>query len=892
MKKRLSKLALLTVAAAFIVAGFPACSDDDEDGEPPAQASATFALAEADETAIELTETSPTEVNATLTVTNGAFSDAVKALEVNASLADYLTVSAGEKVTAVAKLAEKVTGNVMKVTLTVTAETDAEDGEITATIKAPALTTGKELAATGAISYTVTPLPATAPQAELQGDTVEVTKGKTESTAATITLTKGAFSDAVKALELNASLADYLTVSADGKVTAVASLAEKVTGNTMKITLAVTAAEDAAVGDCSISVTIKADALADYDQAIAANGAVPCTVKAAAGTEVPDDPPAEEKDPTATLAGAAITVTAGGEAVTATATVTLTNGTFAATITKENFAATAGDNVSVTVTGAARTSDTVATLTLSVTAAEGATAGDGTISVTVNAGAVKDYDNAVKATGTVTYTVKEKVVEPPETVYTLTEASATISLGRKNVGTIGKNPNAGGKAYLSAATDNWNSSATVGDFTDEFYNLSGNSRSLTLTVKNVAGFKLYVKSSNADRTFTVKIGDNDTVTITHPGKQTIDGTQTDVIPFIFNTGTTEEVAIVIGGGSSSVYPAYVVLYDTPQDIPVERVEITDAPTEAVLLAKGTVQLGATVSPDRATDKHLTWTSGDDNIATVDGTGLVTLKAAGTVTVKAEAASGANAEAEIVIQAASVAVSGIAVADSDGATSGTMKVGKTRTLTATVSPDDASNKAVVWSSSDNAVATVKDGVVTAVAAGTATIKAAADADSSVFADYTLTVEASTEVKVWLGSGTADKNCLNGKLSSVNEKFKTHSDVTISDLATNDFVGSVKLHVCKLDSNGPNLYTKGKEATDTTNKESVDIDNDYIEFEVKKECTVSFTSVGNPASLKDADGKEIETQSAIGEFTKQLSAGTYRIYGTAPGGACKIKYITFE
>ena len=73
------------------------------------------------------------------------------------------------------------------------------------------------------------------------------------------------------------------------------------------------------------------------------------------------------------------------------------------------------------------------------------------------------------------------------------------------------------------------------------------------------------------------------------------------------------------------------------------------------------------------------------------------------------------------------------------TSGTLTEGDTVTLTATVSPDNASNKSVTWETSNSTVATVADGVVTALRAGTATITAKT-ADGNFSATYALTVEA--------------------------------------------------------------------------------------------------------------------------------------------------------
>ncbi|MBD5446678.1 MAG: hypothetical protein HDR32_02785 [Treponema sp.] len=157
MKKRLSKLALLAVAAAFVLVGFPACGDDDDGGEPPAEASATFAGVEIPEGGLALTAGTPQDVTATLTVANSAFSDAVKALEVDADISEYITLTAGEKVSiADVKVAETANNTTMKITFTVAAEDGAESGTITATLKAAALKDyDKAVAASGSIAYTV-----------------------------------------------------------------------------------------------------------------------------------------------------------------------------------------------------------------------------------------------------------------------------------------------------------------------------------------------------------------------------------------------------------------------------------------------------------------------------------------------------------------------------------------------------------------------------------------------------------------------------------------------------------------------------------------------------------------------------------------------------------------
>lgn len=106
------------------------------------------------------------------------------------------------------------------------------------------------------------------------------------------------------------------------------------------------------------------------------------------------------------------------------------------------------------------------------------------------------------------------------------------------------------------------------------------------------------------------------------------------------------------------------------------------------------------------------------------------------------------------------------------------VGSSSTLTATVAPENATNKAVTWSTSDEAVATVADGVVTAVAEGTATITATTvDGGFTASCAVTVTAAATAEgytVSMKDSSVTAAK----GGAASVNVMVSGHSDEEIT------------------------------------------------------------------------------------------------------------------
>ena len=156
-------------------------------------------------------------------------------------------------------------------------------------------------------------------------------------------------------------------------------------------------------------------------------------------------------------------------------------------------------------------------------------------------------------------------------------------------------------------------------------------------------------------------------------------------------------------------------------IPVTGVSISDA--TASITVGATQTLTATVAPADATNKSVRWTSDNEAIATVDDEGVVTGVGAGNATITVTTVDGNfTATCEVTVAAAVVAVTGVEVSPATD----TISLADTPpqvTLTATVTPADATNKNVAWSSSDTAVATVDDdGVVTALTAGTATITA--------------------------------------------------------------------------------------------------------------------------------------------------------------------------
>ena len=190
------------------------------------------------------------------------------------------------------------------------------------------------------------------------------------------------------------------------------------------------------------------------------------------------------------------------------------------------------------------------------------------------------------------------------------------------------------------------------------------------------------------------------------------------------TATTNDGSNLTAACAVTVKPAVVL-----------ATSVTLNETTAEVTIGETLQLTATVAPENASNPTVTWSSSDDAIATVDANGLVTAVAAGTAIITASTNDGSNLTASC-----EVTVKQLAVSLTLDKTAAEVTVGETLLLNATVLPDNTSNPAVTWASSNDAVATVDaNGLVTAVAAGTATITATTTDGSNLTASCEVTVK---------------------------------------------------------------------------------------------------------------------------------------------------------
>ncbi len=165
-------------------------------------------------------------------------------------------------------------------------------------------------------------------------------------------------------------------------------------------------------------------------------------------------------------------------------------------------------------------------------------------------------------------------------------------------------------------------------------------------------------------------------------------------------------------------------------------------SKTIRLAKGkkaTLKTTVTVTPNKASNKKVTYKSSNKKIATVTSKGVITGKKAGTAKITVTSKKNKKKKAVVTVKVVKGKVTKIRLAK----TSGTLTAGDTKKLKAVVTASAGGSKSVVWTTSNKKVATVnKNGTVKGVKAGKATITVKAADGTGKKAVYKVTVKKNT------------------------------------------------------------------------------------------------------------------------------------------------------
>ena len=315
-------------------------------------------------------------------------------------------------------------------------------------------------------------------------------------------------------------------------------------------------------------------------------------------------------------------------------------------------------------------------------------------------------------------------------------------------------------------------------------------------------------------------------------------------------------------------------------------------------------LKATVNPADATDKTLTWTSSDSSVATVSANGEVKAIKAGSATITVSSANGKNATCVVSVAKKIIEVTGITLSNTELK----MTEGDVATLTASVQPADATDKALTWTSSNEAIATVSaNGEVKAVKEGNAVITV--KASNGVCATCKVTVESGiivvtsvtldkTSLEMTEGEAAVLKATVNPADATDKTLTWTSSDSSVATVSATGEVKALKAGTTNITVSSANGKTATCKVTVAARIiEVVSVSLDKTSLDMTEGDTATLTVTVNPSDATDrtltwtSSDASVASVSAIGEV-KALKAGTATITVSTANGKTATCIVTVE
>jgi uncharacterized protein YjdB len=338
-----------------------------------------------------------------------------------------------------------------------------------------------------------------------------------------------------------------------------------------------------------------------------------------------------------------------------------------------------------------------------------------------------------------------------------------------------------GSATITVTTFDGNKTATCavsvssGSSTVDVTGVSLNKSSTSLTIGNSETLSATISPSNAtNKNVTWSSGNTTVATVNQSGLVSAVSTGNAVI-----TVTTQD-------GNRTATCAVTVPPTAVTGVSLNKNSTT-------ILVGSAETLTATVAPSNAANKNVTWSSGNTAVATVSSSGEVRGVSAGSATITVTTQDGnKTAACSVTVSATPEIPTGVSL----NKTSASITVGGFETLTATVTPSNATNQNVTWESSNPQVATVTNGVVIGVSAGSAVITVTTVSGNRTAAcSVTVTVPAVT-----FSSVTA-----NGSSTQTTTELTLTFSAAITGLSAADITLSGVSGVSKGSITGSNPYT---------------------------------------------------------------------------------------
>lgn len=237
----------------------------------------------------------------------------------------------------------------------------------------------------------------------------------------------------------------------------------------------------------------------------------------------------------------------------------------------------------------------------------------------------------------------------------------------------------------------------------------------TLTLGSTATFSATVHPSSAT---------NKTVTWT--------SSDTSVIK-VDNSGKLS--AIGVGTARITAKAGNVSKFLDVKVVPILPTRVTMSGKQTSVVIGEGFELSATVFPDNTTDKRVTWSSSNPSVATISSDGKVSSVGVGKTTLKVTIQ---DCEDSYELEVRPILASSVVISP---ATNLKLEIGEKASFEAWVEPSNATDKSLVWSSDDEAIATVKEGEIEAISLGTTyiTVKAASGANRTIQVEVVNTPE---------------------------------------------------------------------------------------------------------------------------------------------------------